>query len=258
LPNWRGFANLSDAGLGSHRLSRVFAFFAIFVGCAAGVVAVACSADDATTADRTTPTDAGALRRDSAVVELPDAGTELDAALAPPVTCEKYCSSVTENCTGANKQYDNEADCLAFCANLPLEEPNRGGDDKASPSVACRQYWADSPAKTSPNDYCLAAGPFGGGTCGDRCTAFCDLVLSACSPDAGTGTAPYPDQPSCASACAGFSYRDAGTDGGGEGPEDAGPSKGDSLNCRLHELRAAIADPKKCADLKPDSQTCSD
>jgi hypothetical protein len=240
-------------------LSRRFAFAVVFVVCAAGVVVAACSADEATTLNPSTAIDAGALRRDSAVVDLPDGGVELDAGVAPPVTCQKYCDSVTQNCTGVNKQYDNEADCLAFCSHMPLEETNRGGvDDKASPSIACRQYWADSPAKTSPNDYCLAAGPFGGGTCGDRCTAFCDLVLSVCAPDAGPNAAPYADQPSCASACAGFSYRDAGTDGGGEGPEDAGPSKGDSLNCRLHALRAAIADPKNCAELKPDSQTCSD
>ena len=82
--------------------------------------------------------------------------------------------------------------------------------------------------------------------------AFCDVVLAACSPDGGVPA--YPTQPECASACAGFSYRDAGADGGGEDPY--GPSHGDSLNCRLYHLRAATRSPEKCVLLRPDSGAC--
>ena len=98
----------------------------------------------------------------------------------------------------------------------------------------------------------LAAGPFGGNACGDRCTAFCSVVLSACSPDGGNVA--YASQPECATACAGFSYLDEQTDGGGEGPD--GPTEGDSLNCRLYWLRAATMDADKCAALAPQSDVC--
>ncbi|MDF2696667.1 MAG: hypothetical protein K0S65_5050, partial [Labilithrix sp.] len=143
---------------------------------------------------------------------------------------------------------------LAFCKHLPLAQPARNPVEKESPSVGCRQYWADGPARTNPATYCLAAGPFGGNTCGDRCTAFCTVVLSACSPDGGTTA--YANQPECATACANFTYREVGVDGGGETPE--GPQTGDSLNCRLYWLRAATMNQGACAALSPKSNVCVD
>jgi hypothetical protein len=197
--------------------------------------------------------DAGTVRRDAAPVDLTEAGSPLDAGNGPPPSCAKYCDLVMENCTGGHAQYGSTEECLAFCGHLPLEQPMREAEENEAASVACRQYWADAPARTSPESYCLAAGPFGGNACGDRCTAFCSVVLSACSPDGGTVA--YQSQPECASACAGFSYVDAGTDGGGEGP--TGPSEGDSLNCRLYWLRAATVDSEKCAALAPQSDVCA-
>lgn len=244
------------------RLSRLHAFAAYFaISGAFGALGVAaCGSNDLSTPPAIT--DAGNTgHRDSALVEPPDGGEELDAGvLAPAPSCEKYCDLVMSNCTGANAQYASTSECLAFCGDLPLDVPSRDGTSRDAPSVACRQYWADSPSKTSPDAYCLAAGPFGGNSCGDRCTAFCEVVLAACSPDAGINgaavDAPYPDQPSCATACAGFMYRDAGTDGGGEGPDAA--ASGDSLNCRLEVLRQAVVNPEKCAELRGDSNSCKD
>jgi hypothetical protein len=198
--------------------------------------------------------DASPLRREAAPVEPTEAaGPALDAGITPPPpSCAKYCELVTTNCTGFNAQYISRADCLAFCAHLPLTEPSGQADMKASASVACREYWAGAPAKTSPETYCLAAGPFGGNTCGDRCTAFCSVLISACSPDAGE--APYASQPDCATACASFTYRDGGSDGGGEGP--FGPDAGDTLNCRLFWLRAATRSPLACIYLAPENDIC--
>jgi hypothetical protein len=240
-------------------LSRFFAFavcFSCTTAVAAGAV-VACGSSD-NLEGNVTSSDAGTnIKRDSAPVEPVESGSPLDAALAPQPRCDKYCELVTANCTGANAQYASVEECAKFCEKLPLTAKTRTGagpDEKDAPSVACRQYWADSPSKTSPGEFCLAAGPFGGNTCGDRCTAFCDVVLSACSPDAGN--APYADRGDCASACASFAYRDAGTDGGGEGP--TGPNTGDSLNCRLWQLRAAVMHPEKCPYLQPQSTACHD
>lgn len=198
--------------------------------------------------------DAGTVRRDAAPVDPIEPGPHLDAGQLPPPSCEKYCQLVMANCTGANAQYASEDECLAFCAHVPLNEVNGGGNTKSAPTVACRQYWADGPAHTQPDVHCLAAGPFGGNTCGSRCTTFCNVLLSACPPDSEHG--PYENSPDCANACAGFPYRDAGAGGGGEGPD--GPNHGDSLNCRLHWLRAATTDPTTCEFLGLTSEPCSD
>lgn len=212
-----------------------------------GVTSWALGCSDAELEPSSASSDAGTARRDAAPVDPTEAGPQLDAGLAPPPSCDKYCDLVMTNCTNENAQYGSVDECLAFCSHLPLEQPMREAE-KQAPSVACRQYWADAPAHTDPNGYCLAAGPFGGNTCGDRCTAFCNVVLSACSPDGGTVA--YASQPECATACAGFSY----VGDAGEGPE--GPTEGDSLNCRLYWLRAATMDPEKCAALAPQSEVC--
>lgn len=198
--------------------------------------------------------DAGAVRREASPVDPPSPGPALDAGLGPSPSCERYCELVTANCTGDRAQYGSVDECLAFCAHVPLEETGREVDEKEAASVACRQYWADGPSRTSPETYCLAAGPFGDNACGDRCTAFCGVVLSACPPD-GDHVA-YRSHPECATDCAGFSFVDSGADGGGEGPD--GPSEGDSLNCRLYWLRAATMDAGACVALAPQSEACQE
>lgn len=234
-----------------------FAFLApvSFGVCLALSGGLSVSACGSTTPETTTASsvDASPLRRDAAPVEPSEGGgPSLDAGITPPPpSCSRYCDLVTANCTGKSAQYASREDCLAFCAHLPLGEATTE-DVKSSATVACRQYWADTPAKTDPDTYCLAAGPFGGNTCGDRCTAFCSVLLSACSPDAGK--APYASQPECATACAGFTYRDGGIDGGGEGPY--GPDGGDTLNCRLYWLREATEYVGACMNLAPDSDVC--
>jgi hypothetical protein len=237
-------------------LSFAFVSFGACLGLllSSGVWVAGCGSSDAdSTPGRST--DAGTIRRDAAPVDPKEAGPpQLDAGLDPPPSCAKYCDLVMANCTGKSAQYASSDECLAFCRHLPLVEPTRGADQKEAASVACRQYWADGPARTSPETYCLAAGPFGGNACGDRCTTFCTVLLSACSPDGGIIA--YASQPECATACAGFSYRYDTADGGGEGPY--GPQNGDTLNCRLYWLRAATNDPQKCTVLGPQSDVCKD
>jgi hypothetical protein len=233
-------------------MSRFFAFaLASFCVGAALVAGLSAGCGDAGAPSSDDLHDGSYSRRDSSPVDPPsEAGAIVEAGPEPTApSCAAYCELVMANCTADNAQYASKADCLAFCKYLPL---TREGEEKAAASVACRQYWADSPAHTNPKDYCLAAGPFGGNACGDRCTAFCDVLMSVCSPDGGV--AAYESTPECATACVGFSYRDAGADGGGEGPGASG--LGDTLNCRLHELRLVTADPKKCSSLSPDGGVC--
>lgn len=225
-------------------------FLTIAIG--SGMAAWAAGCSDAEVSTASSP-DASSIRRDAAPVDPSEAGLPLDGGIAEGANCEKYCALVMANCSGDNAQYASLDECTSFCGHLPLGEAVRD-DAKDSANVACRQYWAGTPAKTSPDAYCLAAGPFGGNTCGDRCTAFCDVLLSACSSDGGAPT--YASRDECRTNCKYFAYRDAGDDGGGETP--SGPAEGDSFNCRLYWLREAASDATHCAALAPNSDTCKD
>ena len=215
---------------------------------AVGVLVVS-ACGSSVTSDRAGPDDAS-VRRDGGPVQPSEAGA-YDAGLInePAPSCVKYCDLVMETCIDQSAQYASRAQCLEFCARLPSGD---AGDPDESNTVGCRQIYAGSPARTNPGGYCLAAGPFGGGVCGDRCTAFCGLTLGACSPDAGG--APYGSYPDCQTACAGYRYQDGGSDGGGETPD--GPTGGDTLNCRLFHVRGAIQDGSGCVNLGLDSGAC--
>lgn len=226
-------------------------FLAVWMAVSAGSLGsaatiAACGGADATSTS--TPGSDASTKKDAPTIEPPDGGA-YDSGPAPePPSCAKYCDLVMESCAGAHAQYASRDECLAFCEALPL---GAAGDQDTN-SVACRQLYAGSPARTDAVTYCLAAGPFGGGVCDDRCTSFCQLTLTACSPEAGV--APYPSYADCRTVCEGFAFRDGGTDGGGEGVD--GPTSGDTLNCRLYHLREAVREGQGCADLGADSGAC--
>jgi hypothetical protein len=223
------------------------ATFSVAIG-AATVAIVACSS---TASDSRDPfSDDAGPRKDGGLVGPVEAGTyDGGAPRGPEPSCAKYCDLVMDACTGQHAQYASRTECLELCARLPEGD---AGDDESN-TVACRQYYAGSPARTNAGEYCLAAGPFGGGVCGERCIAFCGLSLDACSPG-GSGAAPYGNYPDCQTACQGFAYQDGGTDGGGERPD--GPKKGDTLNCRLYYVRSAVHDGSGCANIAADSGAC--
>jgi hypothetical protein len=190
-----------------------------------------------------------ASHRDGSIVEPVEGGSaDAHAAPGPEPECKTYCDSVLDSCKGINAQYASREECLAFCANLP---PGKAGESEGN-SVACRQFYAGSPARTESARFCGAAGPFGGGgTCGDRCPIFCELAVAACS---AAGRAPYPSYPDCLTACLGFEYQNADVDGGGEPP--SGPTSGDTLNCRLYYVRKAVLSGTGCENLSATSAAC--
>jgi hypothetical protein len=230
---------------------RRFLFFpalAVAALGAAGVLVVAACTSTAT-ADRDPITDDSGPRIDGGLVGPAEAGAyDAGTPLGPEPNCAIYCQQVMGSCTGPHAQYASASECHELCQRLPAGDAG----DTESNTLACRQYYAGSPARTSAGDYCLAAGPFGGGVCGDRCIAFCALTLGACAPDAGP--APYESYSACQTACAGYSYFDGGSDGGGEQPD--GPTSGNSLNCRLFHVRSAVHDGTGCSDLGPDGGDC--
>lgn len=233
-------------------MNRFFTLASWSVAAALGFIAWSSGCGDAGVQSPTS-NDAGPIRRDAAPVDPTEGGPPMDDAGGPTPNCQKYCYFVMTNCKGSEAQYDSASDCLKFCERLPPGEALGEDSAKDTATLACRQYWADAPSKTDPKKYCLAAGPFGGNTCGDRCTAFCDVLLATC---AGDGGAPYASRDECRTSCTFFSYRDAGDDGGGETP--SGPTTGDSFNCRLYWLRAATIDPTHCDALAPNSSACAD
>ncbi|MCA9618661.1 MAG: hypothetical protein KC731_06560 [Myxococcales bacterium] len=232
------------------RASRALAsiVFASAAACA-GIVAAACGSSVSSTVPGTS--DAGVTRPPTdAPVVVPDAGP-YDAAPPPgtPPSCEKYCEIVMQNCTGDLAQYASPDECKGACAALALGDAR----DRTDNTVACRQYHAGSPARTDPAQFCPVAGPFGGGMCGDRCTAFCELTLRVCDADAGAAR-PYADAPACATACANYMFTGA-ADGGG--PTLDGPTDGDTLDCRMFHARSAILEPgQHCAATAEQSLAC--
>ena len=156
---------------------------------------------------------------------------------ASPASCTKYCELTLASCTGAFAQYTDLPQCVAVCETLPLGLL----DDRTGNTIGCRQAYAGNVAKTDPARFCPVAGPFGGGVCGERCDAFCAIALAICP------KTPWATPPACVSACTNLSYVDAGSDAGGEGL--AGPTTGDTLNCRTRRLLEAISVPEQCEEL---------
>lgn len=225
---------------------RRFLFVLALASTSGAALVAACSSTAAS--DRTT-SEEGGVRRDGGLVQEPEAGAyDAGPPSGPEPSCTAYCDLVMESCKDAEAQYASRTECLELCGRLPSGDAG----EKDTNTIACRQYYAGSPARTDAPSYCLAAGPFGGGVCGDRCTAFCALVLSACS--ASAPGAPYGSYPDCRTACAGYPYKDGGVDGGGEPP--LGPETGDTLNCRLFHARGAVVDGTGCVDVGPDSGAC--
>jgi hypothetical protein len=238
----RGLATIESVSLRKQRfLASVLLAASAIVGV---VLAAACGSSDSSAGPDLTQ-DGGT--RDVPVFPVPPSDAAADHVAPPPpppeTTCTKYCDAVMKACEDASAQYADSNECVTFCSHLDLGD---AGDTK-SPSVACRAYYAASPAAIDPDKYCLAAGPFGGGVCGDRCTAYCEVALAVCAPDGGN--APFASFPECRDACAQFVFAD-----GGEGP--AMPAPGDTLNCREFQLRNVIHTGAGCADLGIDSGAC--
>ena len=118
---------------------------------AAGLIFGAVGGCSSSPLESPTGADAGSPRLDGALVDPPpEGGGSLDAGVGITPNCERYCGLVMGNCTGSNAQYASKDECLAFCAYLPPVQPSGDVEEKHTASLACRQYWANSPARTDP------------------------------------------------------------------------------------------------------------
>ena len=130
---------------------------------AAGTLAAGCGDDDG----MMTPTDAGT--RDTGMPPVDGGGVDsgptdaggTDAGI--PAICEEYCDAITANCADANAQYDDRADCVAYCAAAGWPDGSDG--DMAGNTTECRIYHAGV-AAGDPAMHCPHAGPTGADVCG--------------------------------------------------------------------------------------------
>ena len=95
---------------------------------------------------------------------MPDMGTDAFAGPDTNVTldCAGYCTQVTTNCTAANAQYTDMADCMTQCtaaAWTPGAASDTGGN-----TLGCRIYHALASAADAAT-HCSHAGWLGGGVC---------------------------------------------------------------------------------------------
>lgn len=174
---------------------------------------------------------------DTGTPPMGDSGPLMGGDAGPP-TCAAYCAAVQANCTGANAQYQSNAECLTACALMPLG----AASDTSGNTVGCRTAHAGF-AMATPTPHCWHAGPFGYGACGDECDNFCALTEAYCSKDAGyNGPPPYNNATACKNDCAAYAQIDSADGGVGVngGYNAGGPGAGNNLDCREYHLGNAL------------------
>ena len=172
-------------------------------------------------------TDSGSGDDGSTTSDGGDAGAAL--------SCASYCSTIATNCTGNNKQYQTDAECLTACAHFA----SGAATDTSGNTLGCRTYHAGLAASaTSP--HCWHAGPFGFGGCGTACEDFCALTFAYCSKADGfdAGAPPYSTLAECTAACPTFAVPDAG--GLPSTYNGSVPATGNTLDCREYHLGNAL------------------
>jgi hypothetical protein len=143
--------------------------------------------------------------------------------------CKSYCDTVLRACPSdaggkSFAVYDSRTTCERQCALFATGTPG----DEAGNSIACRLTNARI-ADTFPGERataCPAAGPGGAGICGDNLESYCMLAIAICGAYDSVGeclldSVHVPD-------LGGF---------------DISQVEGDSLQCRLYHLEAALVSP---------------
>lgn len=141
--------------------------------------------------------------------------------------CNNYCDMAIAHCTGDNEIFANKLDCVAYCGADGAAWATGAQGDTDGNSVNCRIYHLGA-AAAAPADHCQHAGTTGANTCGTYCENYCALAIGQCV----GGNQLYANQGECETACAGFP-----TNG------NIGDAEGDTVQCRLYHLGAAVADP---------------
>lgn len=161
-----------------------------------------------------------------------DGAAFVDPATNPSPECVKYCGLMEVMCTGLVAQYASRAACYRACVDIPLGTLG----DYENNTLACRVQHAEA-APVAPH-HCAHAGAMAGDGCGPNCESFCQVAFGRWCSSAPKRS--YASVAECRAACA--TYKHAGPiDEEGHWPFWAGgPTSGDSIECRMHELVAAL------------------
>lgn len=172
-------------------------------------------------------------------------GEPSDASLSDSPSCEQYCDSVMQACAGENAVYTRREVCLAVCAGFEPGDPT----EPTGNTLSCRAAHARL-AEREPGAECTAAGPGGGGRCGDDCAGYCALYAQFCPQQASAQAGDVDD---CITQCGALTdqssfdlIRDHG---------------GNTLECRLVHVSSASVEPEphcEHARLEPTSPWCVD
>ena len=193
---------------------------------------------------------------------------------AQALTCAAWCDLMSTNCPA--EVLHDEAFCLDYCGHPFLDVLEPGSlTDTATNTLGCRINHALQAGATTGAEreaHCAAAAMSGGDVCGSYCDVYCALTLETCN---ATNNPNYSGSPvffaggvpsmgACLSACAG--YPEDVLDGVSQTDQLFG--YGDTVQCRLHHLQAAVVEGQDqpsayglhCGHAKPvsDSGLCSD
>lgn len=174
-------------------------------------------ADTGSAADVATAERSQTETRDSIAFDITADRSEPDSAPAVSAACRNYCTAIMANCTGTNKQYPDNARCLAVCSHSAGFAAGTTGDTTSN-TVACRSHYATQ-ATQDPAINCPRAGAQGGNTCGSWCDVYCYLEDRNCE---GTLASIHPSIEKCQAACVSL-------------PKDGKPgdTAGNSVQCRM-------------------------
>ena len=199
--------------------------------------------------------------------------------VVPTTDCYDYCLEMNTCCR--DESFGRGWQCMAWCENevAPLD-PGSSGVSSGN-SLACRSTWATlaSQAQDPPLAQCKNAHASGGDTCGSYCENYCSLALATCSasnpayvdsyngPNPGGPADLFADMASCLDACDGNGaelpgYPTEVLDGISITEQQFG--YGDTVQCRLHHLQAALIEPSATylhcthASVNSTPGTCSD
>jgi hypothetical protein len=164
--------------------------------------------------------------------ESGDAGADL-------TECEHYCATVMQACSGPNAVYDSAFTCERQCEFF---EVGSAGDETGN-TLDCRVTNAEVALRFSGERQtaCPAAGPGGDGVCGDNCEGYCTLMQAECGE--------YDSRNACLDACR------AVPDLGGF---DVSIIEGNSVQCRLYHLNAALVSPLNHCPHAAGAYPCAD
>ena len=171
-----------------------------------------------------------------------------EPAYAQDITCENWCALLSDHCP--EEVLHNEDFCLDYCNHPYLDIlPAGTAGDTSGNTLACRIEHAEaagSATGATREALCAAAAMSGGDTCGSYCDVYCHLALETCNT---TNNPPYggtelflaggnPNIMQCRTACQG--YPEDVLDGISQTDQLFG--YGDSVQCRLHHLEAAVVE----------------